>query len=114
MSRKSDLERLTFVLEKINDIENYKEKYTKVSLLLSDKMGVDASLMCLLQIGETLNKLHNEYDLLDKSDIKGSYDVRNFIAHDYMGIDLGFIEAIIRERIPILKTIIESIIKQIN
>ena len=75
-------------------------------------MGKDASLMCLLQIGETLNKLHNNYQLLDKDDIKGAYDVRNFIAHDYMGVDLGFIEAIIRMRLPQLKKTIEQIIKE--
>lgn len=114
MSNKSDLEYLTFILEKITDLENYILKYDKVSLLLADKMGIDASFMCLLQIGETLNKLNQQYDVLNKEDIKGSYDVRNFIAHDYMGVDLGFIEAVIRERLPILKKNIKIILKTIE
>ncbi|HIP12425.1 MAG TPA: DUF86 domain-containing protein [Arcobacter sp.] len=110
MSKKNDLENLIFIVEKIDDLNSYVKRYEKVSLLLEDKFGADASLMCLLQIGETLNKIQNKYDLLLKEDIKGSYDVRNFIAHDYMGVDLGFIEAIIKERIPILHNNIKTII----
>lgn len=69
-------------------------------------MGYDATLMCLLQIGETLNKLENNYDELQKEDIKGSYDVRNFIAHDYEGVNKSLIEGIIRFHLPKLKEVI--------
>ena len=41
-------------------------------------MGYDATLMSLLQIGETLNKLRDE-SFAEKLPIKGTYDVRNFI-----------------------------------
>ena len=41
-----------------------------------------------------------------KDDIKGAIDTRNFIAHDYEGINLPIIEFIIRDRLPILKDII--------
>lgn len=41
-------------------------------------------MMAFLQIGETLNKLQNTYETLNIDDIKGAYEVRNFIAHDYM------------------------------
>jgi uncharacterized protein with HEPN domain len=40
--------------------------------------------MCLFQIGETLHKLRDE-SYAHKLPIKGTYDVRNFIAHDYEG-----------------------------
>lgn len=43
-------------------------------------------------------------------DIKGAYEVRNFIAHDYMGVDIGLIEYILREKLPELKNTIISII----
>jgi len=65
-----------------------------------------AILMSLLQIGETLHKIDEniiENLGIPKSDIKGSYNVRNFIAHDYEGVDLGLIEYIIRTLIPDLK-----------
>ena len=31
-------------------------------------------------------------------------NVRNFIAHDYDGVDLGLVEIIIREKLSILET----------
>ena len=37
------------------------------------------------------------------NDIKGAYAVRNFIAHDYEGVDLAFIENILRFKIQELK-----------
>jgi len=48
--------------------------------------------------------------LIAKEDVKGAIDTRNFIAHDYEGINLPIIEYIIRERLPILKSEIEKII----
>jgi uncharacterized protein with HEPN domain len=78
--------------------------------MLNDHKSYNATLMCLLQIGETLNKLNNNYEQLDKNDIKGAYDVRNFIAHDYMGVDLGLIEYVLRDKIPILKTVVQNIL----
>ena len=43
-------------------------------------------------------------------DIKGAYEIRNFIAHDYMGVDIGLIEYILREKLPELKNTLISII----
>ena len=63
----SDFIKLHFVLEKIEDLESFLSRYSS---------------MCLLQIGETLKKLKNEYKELSEQDIKGAYEVRNFIAHD--------------------------------
>jgi uncharacterized protein with HEPN domain len=49
------------------------------------------------------------YNDLEK-DARGSYDVRNFIAHDYMGVDVGLIEIIIRNHLPILKEKVKQIL----
>jgi uncharacterized protein with HEPN domain len=72
--------------------------------------------MHLIAIAEQFNKLknENEFELLskfDKNDLKGSYDVRNFIAHDYEGINLVIVEMVIREKLPHLK---ETILNLIN
>jgi len=112
MSKKNDIEYLNFIIEKIEDLESFIIKFKKISLLLEDTMGKDASLMCLLQIGETLNKLNNTFTLLNENDIKGAYDVRNFIAHDYEGVHLALIEHIIRINLPKLKETILQIIKE--
>ena len=114
MSKNNDIENLNFILEKIEDLQSYVLKFSKISIMLKDIMAKDASLMCLLQIGETLNKLNNNYTSLDKNDIKGSYDVRNFIAHDYEGVHLAVIENIIRVHIPKLKEKIKQILKENN
>ncbi|MFA7091346.1 MAG: HepT-like ribonuclease domain-containing protein [Arcobacteraceae bacterium] len=108
----SSFEKLDFILEKIEDIESFKARYKSIEDLLNDIMGYDATLMSLLQIGETLNKLKNE-PFAEKLPIKGTYDVRNFIAHDYEGVNKVIIEDIIRIQLPKLKQIILTIKRQI-
>jgi uncharacterized protein with HEPN domain len=104
----SSFEKLDFIIEKIEDIESFKARYKSIEDLLNDVMGYDATLMSLLQIGETLNKLREE-TFADKLPIKGTYDVRNFIAHDYEGVNKMIIEDIIRTQLPKLKQTILNI-----
>ena len=104
----SAFEKLYFIVEKIEDIESFKSRYKSIEDLLNDVMEYDATLMSLLQIGETLNKLRDE-SFAEKLPIKGTYDVRNFIAHDYEGINKMIIEDIIRTQLPKLKQIILNI-----
>ena len=47
--------------------------------------------------------------MYNEDDLKGAVDIRNFIAHDYEGINLPIIEFIIRERLPLMKKIIDNI-----
>lgn len=67
--------------------------------------GKWALLMGLSQIGETLRKLDDaiieRYEL--QKDRDGAYYTRNYIVHDYEGVDMGLIENIIREYLPALK-----------
>ena len=104
----SSFEKLDFIIEKIEDIESFKARYKSIEDLLNDVMGYDATLMSLLQIGEILNKLREE-TFADKLPIKGTYDVRNFIAHDYEGVNKMIIEDIIRTQLPKLKQTILNI-----
>ncbi len=106
----SDKKKIEFVIEMMEDIETYLTRLDSVTALLDDKMGFNATLMSLMQIGETLRKLQGKYTELDNDDIKGAYDVRNFIAHDYEGIRKSIIESIIREHLPKLKNALEKII----
>jgi len=69
--------------------------------------------MHLTSIAEQFSKIKSS-DILsnfEEEDVKGAIDTRNFIAHDYEGINLPIIEFIIRERLPILKNEIEKVIK---
>lgn len=65
--------------------------------------------MCLMQIGENLNKLDSSNENL-KDAVKGAYAVRNFIAHDYEGINLALIENIVRNLLQPLK---EELLKEL-
>ena len=73
--------------------------------------------MHLTSISEQFDKLlHNgELDILshfEKEDIKGSYELRNFIAHDYEGVDLFIVEDVIKYRLPIIKKSIQKILQE--
>ena len=108
MSKVSDRSRLEFIVEMIEDIEFIIQENKTLTKALNSRIGKHALLMCLMQIGETLHKIKDE-EIRKKLPIKGSYDVRNFIAHDYEGVDLGLIDNILRYLIPELKMTIESL-----
>jgi uncharacterized protein with HEPN domain len=117
MSNINPIERIKIILEKIEYIEEIIEDFSSITKALNDnKSGKPSILMHLIAIAEQFNKLknENEFELLskfDKNDLKGSYDVRNFIAHDYEGINLVIVEMVIREKLPHLK---ETILNLIN
>ena len=63
--------------------------------------------MHLTSIAEQFDKLLHSGELeilahFEKQDIKGSYELRNFIAHDYEGVDLYIVEDVITERLPVI------------
>jgi uncharacterized protein with HEPN domain len=114
MSTDSILAKCAFILKMIENIRLISERQEGIVNALSDEIeSRPAILMALLQIGETLNKFDTA--MLDRFDLsieaKGSYDVRNFIAHDYMGVDLGLVESVIRGYLPILEEKIKNMSK---
>ena len=113
MYRQGDMARLEFVLKMIENIEVIVKRHKGIVNALNDESeGQLALMMCLEQIGETMKKLRTPSVLehFDAVDIKGAYDVRLFIAHDYEGVNLALIERILREKIPIFKERIINIL----
>ncbi|NWF67296.1 MAG: DUF86 domain-containing protein [Campylobacterales bacterium] len=113
----NDIKKLRFVLEKIDDVFSFKDEFGSVEKLLNSKLGYDATLMCIVQIGETLKKkfssnFYEKYENL--LPINQSYWTRNYIAHDYEGINKLIIEGIVREHLPKLKTTIETILSELE
>ena len=106
MSKQSLLAKLDFIIEMIENIELIINRHNGIVDTLEDFEGQMAVLMGISQIGETLKKLDDavvqRYDLVE--DKEGSYYTRNYIVHDYEGVDLGFIENILRVYLPKLKT----------
>lgn len=97
MSNKSFQAKLDFILEMIANIEAIIERHNGIVNSIKDFEGQMAILMGISQIGETLKKFDDSvvktYDL--ESDRDGAYYTRNYIVHDYEGVDLGFIEKIL-------------------
>jgi len=70
----------------------------------------------IAQIGESLKKMDDnileKFDLL--KDKQGAYYTRNYIVHDYEGVNLAFIENIIRNYLPKLKIKISNLITDLK
>ncbi len=117
MFSEKSLQRVKVIEKKIFFIQAIvKEKGTVVKALEDEQNSRASILMHLTSIAEQFDKLlHNgELELLsnfEKEDIKGSYELRNFIAHDYEGIDLYIVEDVINTRLSVIK---ESISKVLN
>lgn len=112
MYNTDDLDRVKLIAQKIEYILDIC-KIGIVKALEDEKVTRPAIMMHLASIAEQFSKIKDDTLLnnFDKDDVKGAIDTRNFIAHDYEGINLPIIEYIIRERLPILKREIEKIRK---
>ena len=101
------LQRVRIIYKKICFIEAIVAEKQSISLALEDEQNARASLlMHLTSIAEQFDKLlhSGELELLahfDKQDIKGSYE----------GVDLYIVEDVIDQRVPIIKTAVENILK---
>lgn len=74
--------------------------------------------MLLVAISEQFSKLSRKNSIIlhhfDTEDIKGLISVRNYIAHDYDGINLSIIEDDLRENMPKILTIVKHILNNEN
>ena len=105
-----------FILEMIERINFIVKRHKGVIKALNDIEGQMAILMAIAQIGETLQKIDDnileKYDLLE--DKKGAYYTRNYIVHDYEGVNLAYVERIIKDFLPELKEKMSEIINELK
>ncbi|OHD97011.1 MAG: hypothetical protein A3E21_05480 [Sulfurimonas sp. RIFCSPHIGHO2_12_FULL_36_9] len=89
----------------IENIEEITKRHNGIVKTLEDFEGQMAVLMGISQIGETLKKIDEETVMQHnlKDDRDGAYYTRNYIVHDYEGVDLGLVENLIRVYLPQLK-----------
>jgi len=111
MSKLSDFTRLKFILQKIEDLDEYQKRYGSIDKMLEDKLGFDGALMCLMQVGETLTKIEDE-NISEQLPVRGASQIRNFIAHDYMGVNIFAIMKVIAGDLPDLKAKIQVILSE--
>ena len=108
--------RLEVILKKINFIEEIIVDSGNITKALEDEKSARAAmLMHFTSIAEQFNKLakEGEFEILqefDKRDLKGAYDMRNYIVHDYEGVNLSVLDMVIRQKLPIMKKTIEQIL----
>ena len=104
-----NISKIYLVLEKIEYIEEIVTKSGNITNALNDFVTArPAILMHLTAIAEQFNKLKQKNDTkllsyFDSDDLKGLYDTRTYIAHDYEGVNLAIIEWIIRYGLPKVK-----------
>ena len=115
MSKQAISAKVDFIIEMIENIELIINRHNGIVDTLEDFEGQMAVLMAISQIGETLKKIDDDvvekYNLVE--DKEGAYYTRNYIVHDYEGVDLGFIENILRVYLPKLKNKIIFIKKEL-
>ena len=113
---KESISKVYLILEKIDYIEQIVKNNGSITVALEDSItSRPAILMHLTAIAEQFNKLKQEHadDILsafDDGDIKGMYDVRTYIAHDYEGVNLAIVEWIVRNGLPKFKGQCQTII----
>lgn len=112
----NDKLKFEFVIEMIEEIESYTQKFISLDEMFNDRMCYNAVLMNLLQIGESLNKLSPETKMKHQKElpIKDTYDTRNFIAHDYGGVRSDIIKDIVATHLGNLKSSILIILENMN
>lgn len=110
MLSESDKATLEFILKMVNTIDIIVNNHGGIDRALEDLEGQNALLMCILQIGENLNKIKDE-NLRMNLPVKESYGLRNIITHHYDSVDIPTISEIIEFDIPDLK---EKLIRFIN
>jgi len=114
---KESISKIYLILEKIEYIEAIVSNAGSITNALHDLTTYrPAILMHLTSIAEQFDKLRKSsnntfLEYFEADDLKGIYDVRNYIAHDYEGVNLAIIEWIIRHILPKFKEQCSKIIE---
>ena len=118
MYNEDDIQRIKSINKKLHSIFTIINRHGSIIKALEDEdEGQPAILMLLVASAEQFNKLYkkdsNILENFDEIDLKGIISLRNFIAHDYDGINLSIIENSLRYGIPELLQITEDMLKEI-
>jgi uncharacterized protein with HEPN domain len=99
------------MLKMCDDIETYGSEFGSIEIALQKRMGINAVLMNLSQIGEFTGRIGEEtrakYSSIDWKRIK---NFRNVIVHDYFGVDVEKVRSIIETDVPELTRALVQII----
>lgn len=100
------------MLESIGQIERYTEEMSIEEFVKSDQV-CDAVLRRLEIIGEATKNLPEEMKIahgeIEWRDIS---DFRNFLIHEYFGVDIQEVWSVIKKDLPVLKKQIQNILDE--
>jgi uncharacterized protein with HEPN domain len=109
-----DITVLLKILQYIDEINGTVSRFNlNLDKLKSDYVAKNAIAMCILQVGELVGKLTDDfratYNNLPWRDIVG---MRNIAAHAYGSFDMEMLWTTVTDRIPELKSYCEEIIEE--
>ncbi len=100
------------VLYAIGHIEKYMEDIVLLEDFLDNTLVYDAVMMNFIVIGEACKRLSKELKTANPQiDWKGINGYRNFIAHEYFGVDEKIVWGAIKIELPKLKEEMKVILK---
>ncbi|OIP85250.1 hypothetical protein AUK04_01350 [Candidatus Roizmanbacteria bacterium CG2_30_33_16] len=105
---------LNHILEAIINIEDYVKNLTSSDDLIKDKKTRDAVLRSFQVIGEATNNLDENF-LVSNTEIEWEkvIGMRNFIIHEYFGVDLEIVWDTIKDDLPMFKENIKKLLQKI-
>ena len=116
MYSEDELIRIKSIYKKLNSINAIIKRHGNITKALQDfDEGQPALLMLLVAIAEQFNKLQKQdskiLENFDSINLKGIISVRNFIVHDYDGINLAIVENGLRDEIPLIAEIVGKLVE---
>ena len=104
---------LSHILEAVKDIEDYIKDTSSAEDFIFDKKTHDAVLRSFQVIGEAANNLDENFTESNPNvEWEKVIGMRNFIIHEYFGVDLNIVWDTIKEDLPTFKNNIEKLLQR--
>lgn len=111
MLKDRDRANIEEVLYAIRHIQEYTASISSLEELLTDTKTYDAVLMNFILIGEACKRLPSELKAsIPQIDWKGINGYRNYIAHEYFGVDQQVVWSSLKVELPKLKAEMERLL----
>jgi len=112
MLNEKDLSNLEEILYAISHIKTYLKPVSTLEELLQNELIYDAVQMNFILIGEASKRISKELKTENSHiDWKGMISYRNFVVHEYFGVDVKILWAAINFEIPKLESDLKLIIE---
>ena len=113
--KQKEIDTLLDILDFAGKIESFTADISDADCFFKNELVFDAVLMNLVNIGESIARLSDEF-ITEHNEVPWQKikNLRNIIAHDYLGIDAEEIWQIIKNRLPEFKDAVEDVLKALQ